>query len=171
MATSAPSPAIEELQRQEKELVFPAFDENTAWEIGSALVNDARERKAPIAIDIRTPNRTLFHAAMPGSAPENGHWAHRKGNVVLRQYRSSLLAWHAYAEAGEEVGSALGLDPMDFAAHGGGFPIRVAGVGVIGSIAVSGLPSAEDHRLIVVAIARYLGKTLSFAPFDVEETR
>lgn len=40
----------------------------------------------------------------------------------------------------------------DFAAHGGSFPVDVAGPGVIGSIAVSGLPQRADHELVVEAL-------------------
>ncbi len=50
------------------------------------------------------------------------------------------------------------LDPDRYAAHGGSFPLRLSPDGpVVGTVAVSGLPQAEDHRLIVEALERYLG--------------
>jgi uncharacterized protein (UPF0303 family) len=48
------------------------------------------------------------------------------------------------------------LDPALYAAHGGAFPIRVAGAGVIGVVAVSGLPQREDHALVVTALTQFL---------------
>ena len=45
---------LEILQRQEAILVFDRFDEETAWEIGSALVAVARAQRAPVVVDIRT---------------------------------------------------------------------------------------------------------------------
>jgi uncharacterized protein (UPF0303 family) len=47
---------------------------------------------------------------------------------------------------------------------GGGFPITVKGAGIIGVIAVSGLPEREDHGVVVDALCDHLGikrKTLA----------
>jgi uncharacterized protein (UPF0303 family) len=150
------APSVEDLERQEAMLVFPRFSEDTAWEIGTALVAAARRVAAPVVVDIRTPDRTLFHAALPGSAPDNDHWARRKSNLTLRLHQSSLRAGRGLAAKGASVGSDLGLDPLNYAAHGGSFPIRVANVGVIGAITVSGLVSEEDHAMIVTAIRAHL---------------
>jgi uncharacterized protein (UPF0303 family) len=48
------------------------------------------------------------------------------------------------------------VDPAEFAAHGGAFPVRVRGVGLVGTVAVSGLPQEEDHRLVVTILERFL---------------
>ena len=150
------APSLEDLERQETTLVFPRFSEDTAWEIGTALVAAARRDTAPVVVDIRTPDRTLFHAALPGSTPDNDHWARRKSNLTLRLHQSSLRAGRRLAAKGTSVGSDLGFDPLDYAGHGGSFPIRVANVGVIGAITVSGLASEEDHAMIVAAIGAHL---------------
>ena len=42
-----------------------------------------------------------------------------------------------------------GLDSADYVLAGGGFPVTVKGAGVIGVIAVSGLPEREDHGVVV----------------------
>ena len=41
---------------------------------------------------------------------------------------------------------------------GGGFPVTVKNAGVVGVIAVSGLPERDDHGVIVDALCEYLGK-------------
>ncbi|CAB3804028.1 hypothetical protein LMG28614_05938 [Paraburkholderia ultramafica] len=46
--------SIEQLESQEDTLVFPSFKEDTALELGDALVAAARSRSAPVVIDIRT---------------------------------------------------------------------------------------------------------------------
>jgi uncharacterized protein (UPF0303 family) len=47
---------------------------------------------------------------------------------------------------------------VDFAAHGGSFPIIVRGTGCIGAVTVSGLPQRDDHNLVVEALALLLVK-------------
>jgi uncharacterized protein (UPF0303 family) len=107
-------------------------------------------------IDIRTANRRLYFAALPGSAPDNDEWARRKANMALRKQCSSLLCGERLKASGESVGQDMGLDPLDYAAHGGSFPVRVTGVGVVAVITVSGLPSRDDHELIVRVLASHL---------------
>ncbi|SON55271.1 hypothetical protein HDIA_1730 [Hartmannibacter diazotrophicus] len=148
--------SIKDLEQQEADLVFKTFDEDTAIMIGMALVEAGKANKAPIVIDIRTPDRTLFHAALAGSAPDNDQWALRKSNFALRMHCSSMLGGRRLKEAGKTVGPELGLDLITYAAHGGSVPIRVAGVGVIGAITVSGLASAEDHSMVVAAMTAVL---------------
>ena len=45
----------------------------------------------------------------------------------------------------------------DYMAHGGSFPIRIAGSTCIGAITVSGLPQREDHDLLTRTLAEFLG--------------
>ncbi len=50
---------------------------------------------------------------------------------------------------------------------GGGFPVTVKGAGIIGVIAVSGLPERQDHGVIVDALCDHLGmdrKALALPP-------
>ena len=78
----------------------------------------------------------------------------------MRWHQSSLRAGRRLAAKGAKLGTEHGLDPLDYADHGGSFPIRVEGVGVIGAITVSGLASEEDHAMIVAAITEHLGHRL-----------
>jgi len=83
-------PLIEALLQQEQVLVLPAFDENVAFEIGSAVRAETISRRAPVVIDIRSASRRLYFTALPGSSADNEDWARRKANVVLRCHASSL---------------------------------------------------------------------------------
>ena len=147
---------IDRIIRQENTLRFPHFDENAAWDIGTRLRALAAERVLPIVADVRTPGRILFHAALPGSSPDNPEWVRRKSNVVMRYFKSSYRVGRELAIKGDTLNDARGVSPMDYAPHGGSFPIHVEGAGVIGTVTVSGLPQRDDHNLVVEVLASYL---------------
>ncbi|MGV2920484.1 heme-degrading domain-containing protein [Streptomyces alfalfae] len=146
---------IGELEAQEARLVLPRFTHDDAWALGSLLVELARERAAPVAIDITRGGQQLFHAALPGSTPDNDAWLARKRRVVERYGCSSYLVGSRFRAKGTTFEASSRLDPDVYAAHGGAFPVAVDGAGVIGVVAVSGLPQVEDHALVVEALERF----------------
>jgi uncharacterized protein (UPF0303 family) len=150
------TPSIEELEAQERRLVFRQFTNDDAWELGSLLVRLARERQAPVAVDIHRAGRQLFHAALAGSTPDNDAWIARKRRVVERYGSASYLVGARFRAKGTTFEESSRLDPDEYAAHGGSFPINVEGVGVIGAVTVSGLPQLQDHRLVVEALEEFL---------------
>ncbi|MET7284347.1 heme-degrading domain-containing protein [Streptomyces sp. NPDC005573] len=151
------TPSVEELEAQERRLVFPGFTYEDAWALGSLLVEMGRERQAPIAIDIHRAGQQLFHAALPGSTPDNDAWIARKRRVVERYNAASYLVGARFRAKGTTFEDSSRLDADTYAAHGGSFPIHVENAGVVGSVTVSGLPQLEDHRMVVEALERFLG--------------
>lgn len=152
---------------QEKALVFPEFSENIAFKIGSLLRDAGLANEHALAIEIRTGDRPLFYAALPGSTGDNQHWLRRKANVVQRLHKASYRVVLEHNGPDDFFGPRRGLDNMDYVLAGGGFPIRVKHAGVIGSICLSGLHERDDHRLVVDAIADHLGadkKALTLPP-------
>ncbi|MFE7773105.1 heme-degrading domain-containing protein [Streptomyces sp. NPDC057445] len=149
-------PDIDVLEAQERQLTLRRFTYDDAWALGSMLVELARERQAPVAIDIRRGAQQLFHCALPGSSADNDAWIDRKRRVVERYGESSLLVGSRFRSKGTTFEESSRLDPDRFAAHGGSFPIHVEGAGVIGTVTVSGLPQAEDHAMVIEALTRLI---------------
>ena len=147
---------LDELEAQEARLLFDRFDENTAWELGVTLRDAALAARLPVAISIRRNGQRLFHAALPGASADNDGWLARKCAVVDRYGRSSLRIGEQFRVAGKSFDEDSRLDVMMYAAHGGAFPILLRGTGCIGTVAVSGLPQVEDHRLVVEALEAVL---------------
>ncbi len=50
------------------------------------------------------------------------------------------------------------LPLQEYAAHGGAFPVRVEGVGIVGVVTVSGLAQGDDHALVTEALRSFLGR-------------
>jgi uncharacterized protein (UPF0303 family) len=149
---------IASLEAQEAALVFTRFDNADAWRLGSAMAAAATTRDLPVTIDIRRGGQQLFHAALAGTTAENDSWIDRKVRVVNRFAASSYLVGRRLAARGAALDEALGVEPRLFAAHGGAFPVRVRDVGVVGTVAVSGLPQADDHAFVTEMIGAFLAR-------------
>lgn len=149
---------LDAILAQEKGLVFSSFDENIAWKIGSMLHERAVKETLPLAIDIRFFDRQLFFAATHGVVGDNHDWVRRKAKTVQRFLCSSYRVAHELALEETNLEQRYFLSPADYAACGGGFPITIKDVGVIGSVVVSGLPDRQDHQLVVSALCDVLGK-------------
>jgi uncharacterized protein (UPF0303 family) len=148
---------IRMVKEQEKALILASFDEAAAFAIGSALRDRGLREGLGIVADVRTWGRPLFYAALPGSTGDNPDWVRRKVNVVQRMLKASYRVVLEKSFPEDYFPPRRGLDNQDYALAGGGFPIHVKGAGIIGAVTVSGLPDRDDHRLVVDALADYLG--------------
>ncbi|MFI2366912.1 heme-degrading domain-containing protein [Streptomyces sp. NPDC018833] len=146
---------VDEILEQERRLTLHHFSHDDAWKLGSLLVEMAHLRDAPVAIDIRRGAQQLFHCGLPGSSADNDAWIDRKRRVVERYGESSYLVGARHRAKGTTFEESSRLDPDVYAAHGGSFPIIIEGVGVVGTVTVSGLPQAEDHAMVVEALERF----------------
>jgi uncharacterized protein (UPF0303 family) len=150
---------IPKVIRQEELLVFKKFDESDAWKLGNALRLEATKYSSGVAIDIRREEEILFFSAMPGATAENANWARRKRNLVNLMSTSSYLVG-LEVKFSDAINRVKDLDEVDYAWHGGCFPIRVEGQGIVATATISGLPQREDHKLVSDVIADYLGVDL-----------
>ncbi|WP_457938936.1 heme-degrading domain-containing protein [Mesorhizobium sp. 10J20-29] len=148
---------LTKIAEQEKRLVFQRFDEATAFTIGSTIRDRALSEDLGIVIDIRTFDRPLFYAALPGSTASNPDWARRKINVVKRFLKSTYRMVLEQQRPDRSFKPGEGIDIKDYVLAGGGFPVAVKGAGIIGVIAVSGLPERQDHGVIVDTLCDHFG--------------
>jgi len=158
---------IAQIKVQEQLLQFENFSEADAWALGSQMREAAIALKHPFVIDIRIAGRKLFYTALPGTTPANESWVLRKINVVMRLHKSSYRVGRELASSGKQLNESEGVLPIEFAAHGGSFPIAIKNVGVVGTITVSGIPQRDDHNFVVEHICRYLKldyNTLALGP-------
>ena len=149
------------LELEVKTLMLASLTQAEALEIGEIAVQLGRERKAPIAIEVKMGQWSVFHASLPGSTPENDSWIARKARVVASDGHSSMYERVAAEEEGvdELTWYAMNNLPEEtHALHGGGYPLHVVGEGHCGTILVSGVPQVDDHKLAVAALREFLGK-------------
>ncbi|WP_367138756.1 MULTISPECIES: heme-degrading domain-containing protein [Streptomyces] len=159
MSSEAAASEVAALEEDERRLTLHRFGNDDAWRLGSLLAGLARERGAAVTISIRRGAQQLFHCALPGTSADNDAWIARKCRVVERYGESSFLVGARFRAKGRTFEESSRLDPDRYAAHGGAFPLRVRGTGVVGAVAVSGLAQAEDHALVVEGLERFLAES------------
>ena len=150
---------LAELVAEQEALQFARFCFDEAYAIGQDLVEHARRDRLAVTIDVAVSGQQLFHAALPGTAPDNDQWVIRKNRVVGRFFRSSYYIAKLLEAKGQTIETVFGVPSAEFAAFGGAVPITVRGTGVVGTVTVSGLPHQDDHRMVVDAMRRYLEKS------------
>jgi uncharacterized protein (UPF0303 family) len=156
MSTDDVAALIAEVTEAERELVLSRFTHDDAWRLGCLLVELAAERDLPVTIDVRKGSQQVFHAAREGTTPDNDSWVERKVRVVYRFGASSYLVGLHAREKGRDFNETHQLPLQEYAAHGGAFPIRVDGVGIVGVATVSGLAQGDDHALVVEALRAFV---------------
>lgn len=149
-------PTLAEVEAQERRLVLPSADPAALYRLGRRMADTALERGLPVRIEIRRGEQRVFVAALPGSTASNEEWAERKSRLASWFEQSSMRVRLAHPPDGEAVYDRHTLDRRRFAAHGGAFPLRVEGVGTIGTVVVSGLPQVQDHAFIVEKLEAHL---------------
>lgn len=149
---------IAELEAQEAELRFPSFSNTEAIALGAAIAEKARSRGQAITVDIWRSGQQLFHCALEGTTADNDQWALRKARSAERFGHASFLVGLRLKLDGLRLEEKHFVDPLEFSAHGGAFPVYVKGTGLVGTITVSGLPQEDDHALVVECIREFLGK-------------
>lgn len=144
------------LDMQEEILQFTHFTNADAWELGTMIVMEAKRRGANVGVMIRRNNgQVVFQYCDNLITPYNEELMKRKSNTVRMTERSSLKLYMAGTRSPESI-KQMTLDPKEYVALGGGFPIRVEEAGVVATVAVSGLGQVSDHDIIIKCISKYL---------------
>lgn len=150
------SSLLDQLLQEETELQFTRFSNKMAFDIGSQIVKKAESEGRQILVDIQRNGQSLFHHAMEGKSLNNAQWVKRKNNVV-RQFGHSSFYIATLLKANKTTMTEWGfLDPNEYAAVGGAFPLIIKDVGVVGTISVSGLPQEEDHRMVTAVLREFV---------------
>ena len=147
--------STQELLQQEKDLTLSSFTNEDAIGLVQELLKLALDQKAPVIVQVRIGEQIIFHSALTGSSSENDWWINRKYRVVEKFKHSSMYVRVSFEEKNQSFEEDSGLDNELYAAHGGGFPISVTDIGIVGVALVSGLPQVEDHKMIIKGLTNF----------------
>ena len=142
---------------EEKTLVFDSFSQTEALKLGSFIYEKGKTLPKPVAIEIRINHLLVFCFYPDGTNDNNTLWLKAKAKTVDMTQTSSLHFWTDVQLSGSSPESKR-MPEAEYACCGGGFPLTVKSIGVVGTICVSGLSHMEDHQLIIDSLKEYLNK-------------
>jgi uncharacterized protein (UPF0303 family) len=146
-----------QLLDEEQILKLPSLSNNDAIEIGQIAVTLGRQRKLPIAIEVRISEWIVFHASLEGAKPENDWWINRKVAVVMLNQHSTMFERVSAEERSVDWHQENGVTDETHAIHGGALPL-ITDEGFKGILIISGLPQVEDHLLAVEVLTEFLAR-------------
>ena len=144
------------VEEQELLLQFERFSNDIAIDIGMMMIEQSRKEGQSIAVDISRCGQQISHAALEGTSPDIDEWLKKKRNTVYRFFCSTLSIQGKLKKFNATLESALNLSNNEYTQAGGGFPIIVKNVGLIGAIAASGTSEVQEHELITSCLSKYL---------------
>ena len=145
------------LLEEEKILKLSSLTNTDAIEIGEIATTLGKQRKVPIAIQVRMGDWILFHASLQGSKPENDWWINRKVAVVNLKQHSTMYERVFAEERGVDWHKENNLQDETHAIHGGALPL-ITDEGFKGILIISGLPQVDDHLFAVEALTEFLAR-------------
>jgi len=145
------------LLREEKVLSLSSLTNNDAIEIGEIAATLGKQRKLPIAIEVRIGEWIVFHASLQGSKPENDWWINRKVAVVMLKQHPTIYERVSAEERGVDWHKENNLHDETHAIHGGALPL-ITDEGFKGILVISGLPQVEDHLFAVEVLTEFLAR-------------
>ena len=146
-----------QLLEEEIMLKLPSLTNSDAVEIGEIATTLGKQRKLPIAIEIRIGEWIVYHASLNGSKPENDWWINRKVAVVMLKQHSTMYERVSAEERGVDWHKENNLQNETHAIHGGALAL-MTDEGFKGIFIVSGLPQVEDHLFAVEVLTEFLAR-------------
>ena len=145
------------LLEEEAVLKLASLTNTDALEIGEIAATLGKQRKLPIAIEVRIGEWVVFHASLEGSKPENDWWINRKVSVVMLKHHSTMFERVSAEERGADWHKENGVEDETHAIHGGAIPL-ITPAGFAGILIISGLPQVDDHLFAVEVLTEFLAR-------------
>ena len=145
------------LLEEEAVLKLASLTNTDALEIGEIAATLGKQRKLPIAIEVRIGEWIVFHASLEGSKPENDWWINRKVSVVMLKHHSTMFERVSAEERGIDWHKENNVSDETHAIHGGAVPL-ITPNGFTGILIISGLPQVDDHLFAVEVLTEFLAR-------------
>lgn len=156
------------LEEQENTLVFNSFTNEDALKLGIILTEVTKQTTAPLSMRVFIDDTIVFQYTMEGDSERRFGWTERKYNLIKETKHSSMHGKVRALYLNELQDLYNNKEIYGFGC--GGFPIIVKDKGIVGAVAVSGLPDPKDHLYVVEALEKMLNVSTTRIPKEVDET-
>ena len=136
------------LLEEEAVLKLASLTNTDALEIGEIAATLGKQRKLPIAVEVRIGEWIVFHASLEGSKPENDWWL---------KHHSTMFERVSAEERGADWHKENNVEDETHAIHGGAVPL-ITQSGFSGILIISGLPQVDDHLFAVEVLTEFLAR-------------
>ena len=148
---------LDELIAQEEKYRFDRFGPKEVAELGKLMLENEKDWGRPVAFCIWLNGYTAFQYLPEGTGKLNDTWFKKKIAAVTTLSWSTMRYWVWMEKIGLKRVPEL-VPAADIVPCGGGFPIYVNGIGVVGVIAVSALRDQSDHDFIIDSLEKFTGR-------------
>ena len=148
---------LDELIAQEEKFRFDSFSQKEAGALAGIMMQKEDEWGRPVAVCIQLNGSTVFQYLPEGTGKLHEQWFKKKIFTVTTLGWSTMRYWAWQHRIGVRRAPSL-LAETDLVCCGGGFPIYVNGVGLVGVIVASGLSDQGDHDFIIDCLETLTGK-------------
>ena len=145
------------LLEEESVLKIASLTNTDDLEIGEIAAKLGKQRKLPVAIEVRIGEWVVFHASLEGSKPENDWWIGKKSRVVMMKQHSTIYERVLAEELGIDWHKENNVADETHAIHGGAVPL-ITPTGFSGILIISGLPQVDDHLFAVEVLTEFLAR-------------
>lgn len=128
------------------------FNNKIGLVIGLKILDLARQDDLIIGVEIRRLNQSIFLFVDDGLSEDKNHWLRRKGNTARRFQMTTQSLQEKLIKEKTNLYDKYGVSEADYVAVAGGIPIETD-MGLVATVAVTGLSPLEDHRLIEKALS------------------
>ena len=148
--------------------MIDSFTNADALKLGNTLVEVAKDTPQPLSFRVFLGDTIVFQYAMEGDAETRFGWTYRKYQLIKKTGHSSMHGKVRAMFLDELKELTEQSDVYGFGC--GGFPITVKGQGIVGAVAVSGLPDPADHVYVIAALEKILGAKAPAIPDEIDES-
>lgn len=155
------------LEAQEASLVFDSFTNEDALRLGTILSEITKNCPKSVTARVFLGDIIVFQYTMAGDEKTRFGWTERKYALIRETLHSSMHGKIRALMLGELRDLYENKEKYGFGC--GGFPIVTKDKGLIGAVALSGLPDPADHIYVIRALEIFTGREVPHLPEEINE--